>query len=290
MDNRNANALQNLENRFYDIFSEFMQQPNPDYRPRFRSSDSDYDIISMLLQQYTGTMRDYNANIRQIIRLISTHQASRSTNIPSSRNHFRNESANPFRYYYTTQWATNLQRPEESNAILTREEISRKTITYGFTEDMIIRDENGENTNACPISLEPFHVGDVVCEIRGCRHKFKRPNLMTWFRRNSNCPVCRFNLSQTVEESDSDDSAPNDGSGNDAPISGNESRPVSENIQNLQSTITEILQGFLNGNSNSNLDISGNRLLYEFEIPMNALFNRGPNSNEFTPPDVPDVD
>jgi hypothetical protein len=259
MDNQNRS---DLDNRLYEMLSEFNQG-----RPRFRSADSDYEIVSSLLQQYTSTMRDYNTNMRQIIRIISTHQSSR-------------RPANPFQYYYNyTNWIPSEPRPQQQNRILSREEIARETMTYGFTEEMIIYDnQTGEPTNVCPISLEAFQVGDVVCEIRGCRHKFKRPSLITWLRRNTKCPVCRFDLAR-------EETPVVDASGQEQPPpvldpSGQEQDSSNENPgQNLQSTITQLLQGFLNG-QHSNLDISGNRLLYEFEIPMNSLFQMPPEEQE----------
>jgi hypothetical protein len=76
--------------------------------------------------------------------------------------------------------------------ILTREEISRSTRTYGYTDEMAAATD--ASNNVCPISLDAFSVGDVICEILGCGHIFKRPALMHWFRNHSNCPVCRYNL------------------------------------------------------------------------------------------------
>lgn len=246
MDNQSRS---DLDNRLYEILSEFTQG-----RTRFRSADSDYEIVSMLLQQYTSTMRDYNTNMRQIIRIISTHQSSR-------------RPSNPFQFYYNyANWIPSEPRAQQQNRILSREEIARETMTYGFTEEMIIYDnQTGEPTNVCPISLEAFQVGDVVCEIRGCRHKFKRPSLITWLRRNTKCPVCRFDLAR-------EETPVADASGQEQPHPAVEQPPSVETPgQNLQSTITQLLQGFLNG-QHSNLDVSGNRLLYEFEIPMNSLF------------------
>ena len=57
-----------------------------------------------------------------------------------------------------------------------------------------------EPITTCPISMEDFQVGDVLCEIIGCRHVFKRPALMRWFRRSSQCPVCRYDLFTNTNE------------------------------------------------------------------------------------------
>jgi len=84
------------------------------------------------------------------------------------------------------------QLNDEEPRILTREEISRSTRTYGYTDEMAA--DTDASNNVCPISLDTFSVGDVICEILGCRHIFKRPALMHWFRNHSSCPVCRYNL------------------------------------------------------------------------------------------------
>ena len=290
MDNQGAN-IQDLENRFYDILSEFTQGTTRSRSTRSHTPSSDYEIISLLLREYSSTMRDYNTNIRQIIRLISAHQTTRAsaTTGTGTRRQSTYVPQTPLFYYnYTTNWNP-IPPPASNPNVLTREEIARATITYGFTENMIIYDnETGEPTNVCPISLDPFVIGDVVCEIRGCRHKFKRPNLMTWLRRNTRCPVCRFDLANTEDVQDASGDPVQDVSGAEqeeqvAPDT------TESNVNNLQSTITQILQGFLNG-SGSNLDISGNRLLYEFEIPMNRLFNNPDGPEMPDGPETPDVD
>jgi hypothetical protein len=46
----------------------------------------------------------------------------------------------------------------------------------------------------CPISLEPFLDTDRVSVIRYCGHIFKQEHLVTWFRTNCKCPVCRYDI------------------------------------------------------------------------------------------------
>ena len=87
------------------------------------------------------------------------------------------------------------QTTDTSSTPLTRTAIAQATRTYGYTEEMSTRDASG---NLCPISLEPYQIGDVVCEIIGCNHIFRRPALMNWLRRSSLCPVCRYNLHNYV--------------------------------------------------------------------------------------------
>jgi len=46
----------------------------------------------------------------------------------------------------------------------------------------------------CPITMENFNDNDMVTVIRPCSHIFHTDNLMNWFRSNSRCPVCRYDI------------------------------------------------------------------------------------------------
>ena len=130
-------------------------------------------LIDNLIYEYSRNMRDYNKNIQDIIRLLQSTQ--------------RNvEPVSLFTYTYYPN--TNANATNTNITPLTVDEIAYATRTYNYTAS------NNDESNRCPISLETFQVGDVVCEIRGCGHIFKRPHLMRWFRRNSQCPMCRYQL------------------------------------------------------------------------------------------------
>lgn len=143
------------------------------------------------------------------------------------------------------------QPPANSTEPLTREAISAATRTYGYTAEMITPDASG---NLCPISLEPFQVGDVICEIRGCHHIFRRPALMAWFRRNPRCPVCRYNLS------DYRSNGGQNGGQNTITINANTipQHPVGDT-------------GSLTTTPGTFSDISGARI-FEFEIPLDTAY------------------
>jgi hypothetical protein len=47
---------------------------------------------------------------------------------------------------------------------------------------------------SCPISMEEFNDTDMVTVIRHCGHIFHTENLMSWFRSNCRCPVCRYDI------------------------------------------------------------------------------------------------
>jgi hypothetical protein len=47
---------------------------------------------------------------------------------------------------------------------------------------------------SCPISMDDFNDNDMVTVIRHCGHTFHSENIMNWFRSNSRCPVCRYDI------------------------------------------------------------------------------------------------
>jgi hypothetical protein len=82
----------------------------------------------------------------------------------------------------------------ENQRPMTRDEISTTTRTFSY-----IRDSLPENNRSCPIGMDTFLPGDVLCEIRGCGHIFRRPPLMNWLHRSSQCPVCRYHIRTFTE-------------------------------------------------------------------------------------------
>ena len=140
-----------------------------------RSNNNITPLIDNLIYEYSRNMRDYNKNIQEIIQLLRLTQQN-----------VEPVSLFTYTYYPNTNANTNT-----SVNPLTTDEIAYATRTYSYTNNT---PSNNEEPNRCPISLETFQVGDVICEIRGCGHIFKRPPLMRWFQRNSQCPMCRYQL------------------------------------------------------------------------------------------------
>ena len=173
-----------------------------------------------------------------------------------------------------------------NEVLLTREQIAVSTQTYGFTASTGT-DEIDPSSNVCPISLEPFQLGDVVCEVRGCGHKFKRPNLMHWFRRDPRCPVCRYDLRNyvvsdsanpladsildTTTEEINEDSAESEEAErfSEIPIPPSIPTPITSSFpQLLRSMTSNFLQ-------QANFDVSGfrydnNSIEFEFPIQFDA--------------------
>jgi hypothetical protein len=255
------------------------EQPHTNQRQTRHSDHHEYEMLNDMIYYYSQNIREYNANIRELIYRVEDYQTSRRAR-HSSRNRYTNayynytQRDNPFRMYYHTQWIPTNPLGAQTPVLLTREEIARATLTYGFTEEMILRDASGETTNVCPISLEPLQIGDVICEIRGCRHKFTRPNLMIWLNRNSNCPVCRYNLRTPLEPSSNAEEPltheEHEEMEQDEEVEDPSGNLTESNIRQIQDSLTQLFQNaFLNADASANL-------LYEFEFPIynrNSVFN-----------------
>ncbi len=63
-------------------------------------------------------------------------------------------------------------------------DLSAGTTVFAYTQ-------SNSEAAVCPITLEPFQVGENVRRITRCGHIFRDEALRSWFRRNNNCPVCR---------------------------------------------------------------------------------------------------
>ena len=49
-----------------------------------------------------------------------------------------------------------------------------------------------------PIDLNPFERNEQLIRILHCGHCFREENIMEWFRTNVRCPLCRFDIRDTI--------------------------------------------------------------------------------------------
>ena len=198
-------SFQRLRNRT-NMQRSTQQQYEPQNIPRNNQvRNRILNVLTTILYDYNRNIQEYQHTINSCIQLLNQMSAESPTyenaHIPEFRNNVNipaaaetptdNENSTLlFSYTFYPPFLTGNQN--ETIEPLNREEIARTTRTYGYTEDML--QNNSSENNTCPISLETFTVGDVLCEIRGCGHIFKRPPLMNWFRNHNTCPVCRYNV------------------------------------------------------------------------------------------------
>ena len=201
-----------------------------------------------------------------------------------------------YMYPMNTQSNVNYNQNSQDNTdILTREEIASTTRTYGYTNELAMHTDS--SANVCPISLDPFQVGDVVCEIIGCGHIFKRPSLINWLRRNSRCPVCRYQLRDylnrqnnetTSNETDNTINSEIPVINSSLPTTSNTLPTTSNTLPTTSNTLPittsplsadmneimmRLVQSMMSSSENrqSTFDASGNEI-YEFDIPIHNIF------------------
>ena len=206
---------QNINDMFTNIMNDFNfpqtqyttslndtnRNQNIPSNPSMRYVNRQLDTIYELILRYNDNMIQYQRNMTQMVSLINMNNLTfrhrlqeirndRNTQYRNAntqqRNRFQNYRNVPF-YDWTFQTPF-LSTPQ--NRQLTQQEINSLTTTIIFNDET--RDEISETR--CPISLDNFQNGDTLCRINGCNHIFKKDNLLNWFRRNSKCPICRFDL------------------------------------------------------------------------------------------------
>jgi len=158
---------------------------------------------------------------------------------------------------------------------LTSNEIDRHTTTYGCSAE-IFGDISG---NQCPISLDPFQIGDVIMKITGCGHTFKRRPLMRWFERSNSCPVCRYNLRETHVDNSNNSVPLVDNSNNTFDISNNIMNELNNTLNDSFNMMIQTLANELQTNSQHLLDISMN-------LPINLNTNNEQHTNGETTQEV----
>lgn len=231
------------------------------------------------IHHYQENIRLYNENVLNFIQLLylneTNYRNNQRTNHTSPNNRF-NRNTRTFRdtgdylsdiYIYTN----NRNRNFFNDVVVqpTLEQISIATRIYRY---------NNENTainTRCPISLEDFQNGELVCEIKHCHHVFKREYIMDWFRRNVRCPVCRYDIREYNENNtnNTDIHHNQNTNGNEENQNNNSENIPSENNQENQSNIeitttvgipTISYEFFTNNNNRSIITNNLTRILQNF--------------------------
>jgi len=178
------------------------------------------ETLTIIIQGYNDNMHDYNNNVQDILRifnrLLDTPVENENILSDISLNTFINNRPNiynnptPNRNSYHLRFS-NLRRP--SNTIIRRTDVMDQ---INNLEDVIVRPTNAEieiatevfnwsdrlSQTCCPITLDRFNQGEAVRRIRYCRHVFQNNALMSWFERNTRCPVCRYDIRETINTSE----------------------------------------------------------------------------------------
>ena len=79
---------------------------------------------------------------------------------------------------------------QEQAPVPTLQQYTNATELFTYNSETVSR----INSITCPITLEDFQHGELLCEIKHCHHVFKESALRNWFVRNTHCPVCRYDI------------------------------------------------------------------------------------------------
>jgi hypothetical protein len=265
------------------------------------NSGNFYDIMF----QYAKNIQDYNENMRIYLEIISNRD--RFANQQGYYNRQRYSQRFPHEYPEYLYTSIPLDRSDRilSNLLnpgvrRSRENVRRTRQFENILQDVIVRptqqqiqdateiiifDESSSNNNThCPITLEPFAMGEQICRIKHCSHLFKKRALYDWFRRNVRCPVCRYDIrdyivSQHVDANNNNDHDNNDNNDHDSDRENEElieellnetnSRPRGQT--SFTHNLTNAIRSFVNNELSTlspNLNSVASELLYTFDIPL----------------------
>ena len=174
----NNSIYENNNNiRLYQQNLLFILQELRYIRPRIFQSNN----RNMNYRQSTSPNTNNNNINQNNINVLRRH-----INIPNDITSINN---NDLLYFYLSPYLTSRHfnnSESETGRLLTNNEITLSTRRLNYNNIM--------NETRCPISLEDFSENEEIMEIIGCGHIFKTNNLLEWLSRESNCPVCRYNI------------------------------------------------------------------------------------------------
>jgi len=315
MEDNIDDILENVSNNFFSQFpnsnnvprtsttnnrNRTNQQSNVNPSPSMRYVNRQLDTIYETMINYNTNMLQYQANIREMLRLMNVNSTNYQLRMNESRQMHQNR--NSFRHFTNTT----TQRQNGNNSFIfsqwtqplfnqTRPRILSQTQINQYTTTFTYSDQSQEHVNEtrCPISLENFQNGDSLCQIIGCGHVFLRTNLMNWFRRSHQCPICRYDLMNnrpqentgTNETNPQQNADTNQNNPQQQNTGTNQNNPQQQNTgtniqQNLEQEMYNLMQSFIDASISglsSNYDISVN------SIPLNDMSRL---SSIFIPNDI----
>lgn len=133
-----------------------------------------HDTRRRHMRVLSDAMEDYQHNMQLFFRTLSTISTTRTE--PRTF-HPRPRATQPMGLRIPSRGLSDRQV-----------ELATRTFVYDASEN---------NEPRCPISLEDFTAGEEIVQIIGCGHYFKCNALREWFRRNMQCPVCRYNVTNS---------------------------------------------------------------------------------------------
>ena len=185
-------GLTNSENTGFDYYS--YTEPMPNLIPiesEIDTSDvsnnqiSHIQLFNNIIEGYQQNIRQYQENMNSILTISNRVMNERRVvetyiDIPL----YRRDLSNSIIRSRRERDATNTNR----DTIPTPIQVFQATETFVYSNAIVM------NNPVCPISLDAFREGDIICRIKHCNHAFKQLEIIKWFSRKSLCPVCRHDI------------------------------------------------------------------------------------------------
>lgn len=197
--------VNNQINRLYDTLDNIRSNINMvmfSNSNTYNSNHSNYRNFNRNRNRNTNTnysdiFYDYNNPINRDIYL---------DNLTNHRNRNRNSNSNIYGTSDITSNISGLLSSFLNSTVIVRptaEQIANASRLVSYNE---IQNPNSES---CPISLERFSSSDQVRQLNHCGHIFLPNEFNEWFQSNVRCPVCRFDIRNSVERTQRTSSSAN---------------------------------------------------------------------------------
>ena len=105
--------------------------------------------------------------------------------------YYKMNNQDPYTFFYS-----NIINQNNQNNILSENSINSEIIANDIMSELkiiTIHENNINNYDKCPITLEQFKIGDSIVELH-CNHTFSKSALTEWLKNNETCPMCRCDL------------------------------------------------------------------------------------------------
>jgi len=285
-DIREPNSGQYNRIHDYSMFIQSLREIMLTYNTNMQDYQNNINILLMMIREMiTEVIRENNlpqnvennpirrhSNLNSTRQNPSSQQTSRISRVPTTT---ANSNNREHLLYYTLyrptiryQDAQNMRNFFQNISVRpSQEQIEFATLLFTYNHS------NTENINEqCPITLEDFENGDIVRQIRHCRHVFHEDSIQNWFRSNVRCPVCRYDIRDYREPMESRNIVD---TSNSIPIiegigetgETGDQEEYQNLLENMTNNFAQDIQTMFNNNLISD---SSQNYLFEFQLERNV--------------------
>jgi hypothetical protein len=149
---------------------------NTQMNTQMNTQISHIQLLNNISESYQQNILQYQQNMNSIIAILNRGMERRVIETYIDIPIYRRDISN-----------STVRTRRERNTIPTPFQVFQATDTFVYSNTVL-------NNHVCPISLEAFREGEIICRIKHCDHIFKQLEIIKWFSRNSLCPVCRHDI------------------------------------------------------------------------------------------------